>query len=225
MLERSRHAMDRNAPLPLERRKIVRLDGGLVDVEVAVGPCLFEGQPGVVRVCRDITDRIRWEEEVLRKDAEISRHAERVESLNTALKVLLQHREQEARQKDENMRATLDKLVFPYLNSLKSTRLDEGQQGFLEIIETNLHNISSPFAHELSAWHERLTPTEIQVADLVMAGKRSKEIAALLHVSESAVAFHRANLRAKLGLKQRSANLVSCLKVLAKGRNSPNNIN
>ena len=216
ILERSRLVMDRNAPFPLERRRIVRLNGELVDVEVAVGPCLFEGKRGVVRVCRDISDRVRWEEAILRKDEEISRHAARVENLNTALKVLLDHREQEARQKEENFRETLEKLVLPYLDGLKSCRLDESQQGFVEIVESNLRNISSSLARQLSTWHEKLTPTEIQVADLVLAGRRSKEISALLRVSESAVAFHRTNIRKKLGLGKRSANLVSYLRSISK---------
>jgi DNA-binding CsgD family transcriptional regulator len=167
-------------------------------------------------VCRDITERVRYEEELLRKDREISLHAEKVEGLNSALRVLVDHREQEGRQKDENIRATLDKLVLPYLRALKTTRLDAGQQGFVEILETNLENISSSFARELATWHEKLTPTEIQVADMVLAGKRSKEIASLLSISESAVAFHRANIRSKLGLKKkRSSNLVSYLRSLS----------
>jgi len=214
--ERSALVFERNGTLPLERRRMIRLDGEPIDVEVAVGTCVFDGRRGVVRVCRDIRDRIRWEEDLLRKDEEISRNAERVDSLNTALKVLLEHREQEARQKDANIRATLDKLVFPYLDSLKTGRLDDGQQGLLDIIDTNLREVSSPFAREISGWHEKLTPTEIQVADMVLAGKRSKEIATVLRVSDSAVAFHRGNIRAKLGLKKRTANLVSYLRSISK---------
>jgi PAS domain S-box-containing protein len=216
MRRRTRLAMRTQAPLPMERRRLVRLDGRVVDVETTVGPCVFDGKPGAVRVCRDITERVRYEEELLQKDREISLHAEKVEALNSALRVLLDHREQEGRQKDENIRATLDKLVLPYLRGLKTTRLDAAQQGFVEILETNLANISSSFARELATWHEKLTPTEIQVADMVLAGKRSKEIAALLAISESAVAFHRANIRSKLGLKKkRSSNLVSYLRSLS----------
>lgn len=217
IVERTRLAMERDAPLPLERRKIIRLDGQLVDVETTAGPCMFDGKKGVVRVSRDITERVQHEEELLKKDREISLHAERVEKLNTALRVLLEHREEESRRKDENIRATLDKLILPYLEGLKSTRPDEGQLTFIEIIEANLKDISASLARRLSTWHEKLTPTEIQVADLVLAGKRSKEIATLLRISESAVAFHRANIRAKLGLKNRAANLVSYLRSISKG--------
>jgi PAS domain S-box-containing protein len=216
VLARTRLVLAEGETMPLERRRVVRLDGSVVEVETTIGPCLFDGKRGVIRVSRDITERVRHEQELLRKDQELSQRAEQVERLNAALRVLLEHREQEARQKDINMRATLDKLVFPYLEGIKSTPLEASQRGFLEIIEANLREISSDLARELATWHEKLTPTEIQVADMVMAGKRSKEIAALLRISDSAVAFHRANVRRKLGLKNRSANLVSFLRSISK---------
>ncbi len=56
---------------------------------------------------------------------------ERVEKLNTALRVLLEHREKEGLQNDENMRATLDGLVIPYLEELEATRLDGAQRTLL----------------------------------------------------------------------------------------------
>jgi DNA-binding CsgD family transcriptional regulator len=45
------------------------------------------------------------------------------------------------------------------------------------------------------------------VADLLRSGKTTKEIADNLCLSESTVLFHRNNLRAKLGLKGKKANL------------------
>ena len=215
-VERTDLALREGQPQPLARRKVVRLDGQTVDVETTVAPCAFEGRTAVIRVSRDITERIKAEDALQKKDREISLHAEKVEKLNTALQVLLDQRQQELTQKEENIRATLEKLVFPFLESLKGTRLDDEQKTYVEVLETNLNNISSPFARRLATWHERLTPTEIQVADLLIAGKKTKEIARLLGVSPSAVAFHRANIRSKLGLKRKGTNLVSFLRYMNK---------
>lgn len=60
-----------------------------------------------------------------------------------------------------------------------------------------------------------MTPKEIQVANLIKAEKSSKDISELLNVSVRAVDFHRGNLRKKIGLKNKKANLRSCLLSLA----------
>jgi DNA-binding CsgD family transcriptional regulator len=55
------------------------------------------------------------------------------------------------------------------------------------------------------------TPTEIQIANLLRQGKTSKEIAEFINSSPKAVAFHRENIRKKLGLKNKKINLKSYL--------------
>lgn len=56
-----------------------------------------------------------------------------------------------------------------------------------------------------------MTPQEIKVASLVKDGRTSKDIAKILDVSEATINFHRKNLRDKLGLKGKQANLRSYL--------------
>ncbi len=211
---RTEEALREQLPGPPEHRKMVRLNGTSVDVETAVTPIMFDGKLSVLRVNRDITARTQAEEALLQKDREISGQLKKIEKLNAALTTLLEHREQESQQKLEGVRATLEKLVLPYLENLKTTRLDEDQRILIEVMEANLTNIASSFARQLDSWKMKLTPTEIQIADMLRLGKRTKEIAALLKVSSSAVAFHRNNIRAKLGLTRKPTNLVSYLRVM-----------
>ncbi len=214
MNERTEQALREQLPDPPEHRKMVCLDGTFVDVETAVTPIMFDGKLCVLRVNRDIAARIQAEQALLQKDREISGQIKKIEKLNAALTTLLEHREQESQQKLERVRATLEKLVIPYLENLKASPLNEEQRIFLEVMEANLSNIASSFARQLDSWKMKLTPTEIQVADMLRLGKRTKEIAALLKVSSSAVAFHRNNIRAKLGLTRKPMNLVSYLRVM-----------
>lgn len=212
--QRTQQVLQQRLPGLPERRKIVRLDSTLVDVETAVTPIVFDGKLCALRVNRDITPRVQAEEALLEKDREISLQLKKIEKLNAALTTLLEHREQESQRNLESVRATLEKLVLPYLENLKATRLDEDQRILIEVMESNLTNIASSFARQLDSWKMKLTPTEIQVADLLRLGKRTKEVAALLKVSPSAIAFHRNNIRAKLGLTRTPKNLVSYLRVM-----------
>ncbi|MBP6939886.1 MAG: helix-turn-helix transcriptional regulator, partial [Deltaproteobacteria bacterium] len=85
----------------------------------------------------------------------------------------------------------------------------------LEILESNLNDIVSPFLKKLSSQYLNLTPTEIQVANLIREGKSTKEIAEVLTISERAIEFHRNNIRDKLGLKKSKTNLRSYLMTLS----------
>jgi DNA-binding CsgD family transcriptional regulator len=102
-------------------------------------------------------------------------------------------------------------LLAPYLERLKKTRLTDVQLAHVRVLETNLANIVSPFLKTLHSRYLNLTPKEIRVASLIKEGRTTKEIAGLLGMSVAAVEFHRSNIRKKLGLINKKANLVSHL--------------
>jgi DNA-binding CsgD family transcriptional regulator len=56
-----------------------------------------------------------------------------------------------------------------------------------------------------------MTPKEIEVANLIKQGKASKEICEILGSSEEVIAFHRQNIRNKLGLLNKKVSLKSYL--------------
>jgi DNA-binding CsgD family transcriptional regulator len=90
---------------------------------------------------------------------------------------------------------------------LENKGLDDDAQTFVNIIKSNINNLISPLASTLSSKYFSLTPSEIQIADLIKHGKTSKEIALMLYISPKAVSFHRGNLRKKLGLLNKKINL------------------
>ena len=102
-------------------------------------------------------------------------------------------------------------LIAPYAEKLKKTGLDARQMAYLKILESNLNDITSPFAHKFSSKYFRLTPTEIQIACLVKDGKTTKQIAGLLNLSLRTIESHRQNIRMKIGAKNRKENLRSLL--------------
>ena len=98
-------------------------------------------------------------------------------------------------------------LVTPYLDKLKTGRLDAKEKSFLDILESNLKDIISPFLRRLSSEHLKLTPTEIQISNLIRQGKTTKEIADLFNLSGKTIDAHRRNIRNKLGIRNKKENL------------------
>ena len=68
------------------------------------------------------------------------------------------------------------------------------------MLESNLRDIVSPFAHKLSTQYLNLTNKEVQIANLIKEGLSTKEIANFLNVSEAAINLHRYRIRQKLSL-------------------------
>ena len=165
----------------------------------------------------DVTDRVRAVEALKANEAEMKQQADQLAKVNTALQVLVEHRESEIRAMETSILNTLERLVKPYLGELDRERLPGEQRVYLDIIKSNLDKITSPLTRKLSEWQGRLSPAEIRVADLIRNGKSTKEMADLLGVSDNAVSFHRKNIRAKLGLSGRKLNLASFLQSLDRG--------
>jgi len=147
------------------------------------------------------------EQRVQERTQELRLKSESLEEMNTALKVLLKKREEDKKELEEKVIYNVKEMVQPFMEKLGRTRLDERQQVFLEILASNLNDIVSPFAKKLSTRYLNLTPSEIQIANLVKHGKTTKEIADLLSLSTRTIESHRDSIRKKLGIKNQKANL------------------
>ena len=131
--------------------------------------------------------------------------------LNITLGVLLQRAEKDKETLSENVVSNVKELILPYVDKLKNGHLGAEQRACIEILEKNLSGICSPFLKNISLQHAHITSMEVQVANLIKAGKGNKEIATILGVSLNTIMTHRYRLRSKLGLKQEKVNLRSYL--------------
>ncbi len=155
----------------------------------------------------EIAERKRVEKEVKERGKELEEKTRNLEEVNTALRVLLKSREDDKAQLEEKVLFNVRELVAPYLERLKKSGLDDKQKGYTNILESNLNELTSSFSQRLSSRYLRLTPTEMQVANLIKYGKTTKEIAEFLNLSSQTIEFHRKNIREKIGIKNRRANL------------------
>jgi PAS domain S-box-containing protein len=160
---------------------------------------------------QEIEERKQVEQKLRKREAELEIQASELEEVNTALRVLLKRREWDKVEVEEKTLSNVKELVLPYIERLKGSGLDSRQTTCVSILESNLRDIVSPFAHNLSSKYLGLTPTEIQIANLVKQGMTTKEIAEILNSSHRTVEFHRKNIRKKMGIVNSKVNLRSHL--------------
>ena len=127
--------------------------------------------------------------------------------MNTALKVLLKRTDEDRKELEESVLTNVKELVLVHLERLRNSGLDKRQNGYVDVLQSNLNSIISSFSRTLSHQYMNLTPTEIQIADLVRQGKSTKEMAQLFNLSTRTIEFHRQSIRKKLGIKNEKANL------------------
>ena len=185
--------------------------GEIRDVEVYSDPIKVYGRELLYSIIHDITKRKQAELSLTKRRKELQNKSHELVEVNAALKVLLKNRDEDKKDLENKIVANLKKIVFPYVEKLYNSQLNDRQMVYLNIIKSNLVDIIAPFLHQLSSKYSDLTPSEIQVAGLVKDGKTTKEIAELLNSSTDAIDFHRHNLRKKLGLRKTKTNLRSFL--------------
>ena len=143
-------------------------------------------------------------QELLKK---VRERTKELEEVNIALKVLLQKRNEAKKILGQQILDNVTDLIEPYLFKLEKMTLTADQQVLIDILKTNIKEITSPFSRDLSLNFTKLTPAETQVANLIKQGKRTKDIGLLLNLSPGTISIHRKNIRKKLGLTNQRVNL------------------
>ena len=99
---------------------------------------------------------------------------------------------------------------MPILHAL-AIDLPRNKRKYLELLSTNLEEITSPFVNTLSKTHLSLTPTEISICNMIRNGLRTKEIAQIRGVSAATINRHREHIRRKLKITNSEINLTTYL--------------
>lgn len=159
----------------------------------------------------NITPLMNIQRELAERERTLREQAEKLTESNIALKVLLDHRQKDRLQLEDNMLANVRTLILPYVQELMDRPLGKRERTMVEIIEQRLGEVTAPFLNRLTALYQQLTPQEIKVATMVREGRSSAEIADVLLVSTAAVDFHRKQIRKKLGMTGTGRNLRSYL--------------
>jgi two-component system cell cycle sensor histidine kinase PleC len=196
---------------PAEYRLLTK-SGGYRWVRTFTKPIRYGDEAiGLQGVLSDITNLKRSEEALKEREKELTSKTIHLEEMNAALRVLLEKRERDKEELEEQVLRNVKQLVAPYIEKLKKVADGRKQRTYLDVIEKNLGSITSAFSKDLNFRYQNLTPTEFQIAGLIREGKSTKEIAELMNLSDRTVESHRKNLRRKMGLKDRKVNLRTTL--------------
>lgn len=179
-------------------------NGGTMIGSMSAKVINFNDVAHIISVTSDVT-------ELKKAEDELKRRARDLEEANTALRVFMNCHDQDQKLLQENLQININDLVIPYLKKLREAKLDDYHANCLELLETNLGNIFSPFIANVLEGNKQMTPQEIQIMDLIRKGLSTKEIAEMMHSSVHTVATHRNNIRKKLALRNSKTNLRSYL--------------
>jgi len=171
-----------------------------------------------LEIARDITWRKRIEKKqrdiMLTLEEKVKKRTAELEDMNATLRTLLKKREEDKNEIGEKIFANHKLILAPIIRNLKQSLTRESQKDMMDILESELKNIISPFSKKLSDQMVNLTPKEIHIANLVKFGKTNKEISEIMHSSIHTISRHRENIRKKTGLKNKKVNLRSFLSTL-----------
>jgi PAS domain S-box-containing protein len=159
----------------------------------------------------DITDRKKSEALLKLREEEARKLAKNLEEANIALRVVLSCRDEDQKILEEKIQHNINEIILPFISSLKSSDLEDRGKLYLDLLESNLKSILSPFMRNMSNTYKSLTPKETEIAEMIRGGKNSKDIADMLGTSVATINTHRNNIRKKLNMKKQKTNLRSHL--------------
>ena len=157
-----------------------------------------------------IATRISADLELQETNRQLVLEREALQESNTALHTVLARIEQEKLEIHRDIKTNVDKILTPILHAL-SLQLSPIQRKYVDMLQANLEEITSPFINQLSVSYHAMTPTEIAICNMIRSGMRTKEIAEMRGVSESTVHRHREKIRRKLKITNKDVNLATFL--------------
>ncbi len=154
--------------------------------------------------------RIASELELQEINKQLTLERKALQEANAALRAVLARIEEEKQEIYMNLQTNVDKILMPILHTL-DFGLSQTQRKYAEMLRTNLEDIVSPFVRDLSKAYLSLTPTEINICNMIRSGMRTKEIAQIRGVSVATINRHREHIRRKLKITNSEINLMTYL--------------
>jgi DNA-binding CsgD family transcriptional regulator len=159
--------------------------------------------------------RVATEKELQEMNEKLTLERKALQDANAAIRAVLERIEEEKKEVYMDIQANVDKIIMPILHAL-SFDLPVPKRKYAEVLRSSLEEIISPFVNRLSKNHLSLTPTEVNICNMIKSGLRTKEIASIRNVSEATINRHREHIRRKLNICNSDINLITYLQSISK---------
>jgi len=179
------------------------------------GPFLFEERAlldAVAERIGKIAMHLDAERELHETNRQLTVERRALQEANAALKTLMNRIEEEKKEIYTQIRDNVEKVLLPILHEL-TWAVPGPKKKYVELLRENLEDITAPFISQISHQYQSLTPTEIQICNMIKSGLRTKEIAAMRNISPATISRHRERIRRKLGISGKDVNLVTYLQM------------
>lgn len=150
----------------------------------------------------DLTEKKETEELIRQKSQDLAIRNKQLSEMNNTLKVLLDQRSKDREEMEMTIISNLRELVFPLLQELRKIDLSPEHSATLNLLESSLLKLLSPYLRHIKHRFPSLTNKELQVLTLIRDGLGTKEISDFMGTSLAAINLHRYNIRQKLGLNK-----------------------
>jgi PAS domain S-box-containing protein len=163
----------------------------------------------------DISTTVAFKIYQIRLNQELASEQKALEEKNITLKEVLATIEVEKRDIKRQIAEVVDEVLLPAATKM-IRRNGTLNMAFYRLLISNLKELAEASGSALYGY-SKLSPREQEVCSLIKSGAASKEIAEALGIAPMTVLKHREIIRKKLGLTNKSVNLVTYLRNLQSG--------
>lgn len=122
--------------------RMVRKDGTILNCYIQVRSLdRYNPAKGQIVAVIDLTGYKRTQKTLLQKEKELEHQTRYLKEVNTALKVLLEHRDNARKELEENILVSIEKLILPYIEKIEKGGSKREFATRLSIVKSNLKEL------------------------------------------------------------------------------------
>jgi len=148
---------------------------------------------------QEIEEKERLNQKLAEKEIGLKKAAENLEESNRALQRLAEKRKQDLIDVETDVVANVREFILPYIEKLKASDLHPTQAVYVDIIETNLKEVTAPFISRRNPRFGGISQQDLQIYQLLRQGKSDQEVSEIINCPLSRISRCREKIKPVFG--------------------------